>query len=48
VISRLTNDVDALDQLVTDGVSTLVQSTLTLVGTAIILFSSTGSSRSRP
>ena len=38
VISRLTNDVEALDQLVTDGVSTLVQSTLTLVGTAIILF----------
>ena len=38
VISRLTNDVDALDQLVTDGVTTLVQSGLTLVGTAIILF----------
>jgi ABC-type multidrug transport system fused ATPase/permease subunit len=38
VISRLTNDVDALDQLVTDGVTTLVQSSLTLVGTAIILF----------
>jgi ATP-binding cassette, subfamily B, bacterial len=38
VISRLTNDVEALDQLVTDGVSTLVQSTLTLVGTAILLF----------
>ncbi len=38
IISRLTNDVEALDQLVTDGVTTLVQSTLTLVGTVIILF----------
>jgi ATP-binding cassette, subfamily B, bacterial len=38
IISRLTNDVDALDQLVTDGVTTLVQSTLFLFGTAIILF----------
>src|SRR5919199_1750643 len=38
VISRLTNDVEALDQLVTDGVTSLVQSTLTLVGTATILF----------
>jgi ABC-type multidrug transport system fused ATPase/permease subunit len=38
VISRLTNDVEALDQLVTDGVTSLVQNTLTLVGTAIILF----------
>src|SRR5438552_9891130 len=38
LISRLTNDVEALDLLVTDGVTTLVQSTLTLVGTAILLF----------
>jgi ATP-binding cassette, subfamily B, bacterial len=38
IISRLTNDVEAIDQLVTDGVTTLVQSTLMLVGTAIILF----------
>jgi ABC-type multidrug transport system fused ATPase/permease subunit len=38
VISRLTNDVDALDQLVTDGVTTLVQNTLVLAGSAIILF----------
>jgi ABC-type multidrug transport system fused ATPase/permease subunit len=38
IISRLTNDVEALDQLVTDGVTSLVQNTLTLVGTAIILF----------
>src|SRR5919201_2788653 len=30
VISRLTNDVEALDQLVTDGVTSLVQNTLTL------------------
>jgi ABC-type multidrug transport system fused ATPase/permease subunit len=38
LISRITNDVEALDQLVTDGVSSLVQNTLTLVGTAVILF----------
>jgi ABC-type multidrug transport system fused ATPase/permease subunit len=38
IISRLTNDVEAIDQLVTDGVTTLVQSTLMLAGTAIILF----------
>src|ERR671938_606218 len=38
IISRLTNDVEALDQLVTDGVTTLVQSTLTLAGTAVLLF----------
>jgi ATP-binding cassette, subfamily B, bacterial len=38
IISRLTNDVEAIDQLVTDGVSSLVQNTLTLIGTAIILF----------
>jgi ABC-type multidrug transport system fused ATPase/permease subunit len=38
IISRLTNDVEAIDQLVTDGVTTLVQSTLTLTGTAILLF----------
>ena len=38
IISRLTNDVEAIDQLVTDGVTTLVQSTLTLFGTAVILF----------
>ena len=37
IISRLTNDVQALDQLVTDGVVTLFGSTLTLVGTAAIL-----------
>jgi ATP-binding cassette, subfamily B, bacterial len=38
IISRLTNDVDALDQLVTDGVTTLVQSTLILIGSSVILF----------
>jgi ABC-type multidrug transport system fused ATPase/permease subunit len=37
LISRLTNDVQALDQLVSDGVVTLFGSTLTLVGTAVIL-----------
>ncbi len=37
LISRVTNDVQALDQLVTDGVVTLFQSTLTLIGTAAIL-----------
>ncbi|MGH3010961.1 MAG: ABC transporter ATP-binding protein [Gaiellaceae bacterium] len=38
VISRLTNDVEALDQLVTDGVTSLFQNTLLLLGTAVILF----------
>jgi ABC-type multidrug transport system fused ATPase/permease subunit len=38
IISRLTNDVEAIDQLVTDGVTSLVQNTLTLIGTAILLF----------
>jgi ABC-type multidrug transport system fused ATPase/permease subunit len=37
LISRLTNDVEALDQLVTDGISTLFSATLTLFGTAVIL-----------
>jgi ABC-type multidrug transport system fused ATPase/permease subunit len=37
LISRLTNDIQALDQLVTDGVVTLVSSTLTLVGTVAIM-----------
>ena len=37
LISRLTNDVQALDQLVSDGVVTLFGATLTLVGTAVIL-----------
>jgi ATP-binding cassette, subfamily B, bacterial len=37
LISRMTNDVEAIDQLVTDGVTTMAQSTLTLVGTAVLL-----------
>jgi ABC-type multidrug transport system fused ATPase/permease subunit len=37
LISRMTNDVEALDTLVTDGVITLVSSTLTLVGVVVIL-----------
>jgi ATP-binding cassette subfamily B protein len=37
IISRLTNDVQALDTLVTDGVVTLFGSTLTLIGTVVIL-----------
>ena len=37
LISRLTNDVQALDQLVTEGIQTLFSSTLTLIGTAVIL-----------
>ena len=37
LISRLTNDVQALDQLVSDGVVTLFGASLTLIGTAIIL-----------
>jgi ABC-type multidrug transport system fused ATPase/permease subunit len=38
LISRLTNDVEALDQLVTDGVTSLFQNTLILIGSAGILF----------
>ena len=38
IISRLTNDVDALDQLVTDGVTTLFKNTLLLIGSTAILF----------
>jgi ABC-type multidrug transport system fused ATPase/permease subunit len=37
LISRLTNDIQALDQLVTEGISTLFSATLTLAGTAVIL-----------
>jgi ATP-binding cassette subfamily B protein len=37
LISRITNDVQALDQLVTEGIQTLFSSTLTLIGTAAIL-----------
>jgi ATP-binding cassette subfamily B protein len=38
IISRITNDVEAIDQLVTDGVASLVQNTLTLAGTMALLF----------
>jgi len=38
IISRITNDVEALDQLVTDGVTSLIQNTLLLLGTAVVLF----------
>jgi ATP-binding cassette subfamily B protein len=37
IISRLTNDVEALDQLVEDGMATLFQSGLTLLGVVVIL-----------
>jgi ABC-type multidrug transport system fused ATPase/permease subunit len=37
LISRLTNDVQALDSLVTDGIVTLFSSSLTLIGVVVIL-----------
>ena len=37
LISRMTNDIEALDSLVTDSVVTLFQSGLTLLGTIVIL-----------
>lgn len=37
LISRMTNDVQALDSLVTDGIVTLFSSVLTLVGVVVIL-----------
>jgi ABC-type multidrug transport system fused ATPase/permease subunit len=37
LISRMTNDVEALDSLVTDSVVTLFQAGLTLIGTVVIL-----------
>jgi ATP-binding cassette subfamily B protein len=37
LISRMTNDVQALDALVTDSVTTLFQASLTLLGTVVIL-----------
>ena len=38
VISRLTNDIEALVSAVVDGPTTLVQNTLVLVGSAAVLF----------
>lgn len=37
LISRITNDVEALNQMVTDSVTTLFQASLTLVGSIVIL-----------
>ncbi len=37
LISRMTNDVQALDTLVTDGIVTLFSSTLTLIGVVVIM-----------
>ena len=37
VISRLTNDIDAMNSMITDGPTTLVQNTLTLIGSAAVL-----------
>jgi ABC-type multidrug transport system fused ATPase/permease subunit len=37
LISRMTNDVEALESMVTDSVTTLFQATLTLVGSVVIL-----------
>jgi ATP-binding cassette subfamily B protein len=38
IVSRLTNDIDALEQLVTDGVTTLVTNSLTFIGAIVFLF----------
>jgi len=38
IVSRLTNDVDALDQLVTEGVTSLVTNSLTFIGAIVFLF----------
>ena len=38
IISRITNDVEALDTLITDGVTSLVQNLMLLCGTAVVLF----------
>ena len=48
LISRMTNDIEALNQLVTDGVVTMFSSTLTLVGVVVILLASTSSWRWSP
>ena len=37
LISRLTNDIEAMNSMVTDGPTTLVQNTLTLLGSAVVL-----------
>ena len=38
IVSRITNDVEALDMLVTDGFTSLVQNLMLLGGTAVVLF----------
>jgi ATP-binding cassette subfamily B protein len=38
IVSRLTNDIDALDQLVTDGFTSLVTNGFTLIGAVVFLF----------
>jgi ABC-type multidrug transport system fused ATPase/permease subunit len=38
LISRLTNNVEALDQLVTDGVNGLISSVVTIFGAVVVLF----------
>ena len=45
IVSRMTNDVEALDQLVTDGVTSLVQNTLTSSAPRSCSSCSTGGSR---
>jgi ABC-type multidrug transport system fused ATPase/permease subunit len=37
LISRMTNDIEALNQLVTDGIVTMFSSTLTLIGVVVIM-----------
>ncbi len=37
VISRITNDVEALNSLVTDGPTTLIQNVVTVIGSAVVL-----------
>jgi len=38
IVSRLTNDIEALDQLFTDGITSLVTNGLTLIGATVLLF----------
>ena len=38
IVSRLTNDIDALSQLVTEGVTSLVTNSLTFIGAIVFLF----------
>lgn len=37
IVSRMTNDIEALNQLVSDGLVTLFQSSLTLIGVVVVL-----------